>query len=56
MHRWLLLAPSEPKPPSGFENLSLQSSAALLILGSFLVIPKSERMRSIQFVERYLGR
>ncbi len=56
MQRWLARAPSEPKPPSAFENLSLQSSLALLILASSLVSPRSERIRRIQFVERYFGR
>jgi hypothetical protein len=50
-----LAAPSILKPPSALKNRSIHREHALATLGSSLVIPRSDRVSSIQFVEIYFG-
>src|SRR3989304_180795 len=54
-HNSLLRALSTENPPSFLANRSIHNSQALLIRGSALVNPRSDKTRSIQFVEMYFG-
>src|SRR5438094_1976912 len=55
VHRCAFLSRSMAKPPSAREYRRIQRSQALSIRGSSFVNARSDRTRSIQFVERYFG-
>src|SRR5207247_905809 len=56
VQRWPFFEPSMAKPPSALVNRLIHRSHAFAIRGFSLVSPRSDKMRSIQLVERYLGR
>src|SRR5208282_5990112 len=55
MQRCPFFEPSSPNPPSSFPSRSIQSSHASAILASDFVNPRSDKTRSIQFVDKYFG-
>src|SRR5207249_11939013 len=55
VHRWPRFVPLIENPPSSIENFRIQRVHALSMRGSALVRPRSARIRSIQFVDRYFG-
>src|SRR5712691_11376719 len=56
VQRWPLFPPLGANPPSAVANRRIHSSLAFAIRGSAFVSPRSDRISSIQFVERYFGR